>query len=207
MAEKKNPDQCQHKKWHILTFSKGDEDGITECRACQLRLTHAEYLSWKNLKSQKLFYGVSILISVTAAAASITASYFIPNYLTRAQNKDALVQNLTEIGQERIYAAQRFYFDQESKENSQTLALAWQNYLNSLDDWNKEKIYAPMFLEYYYNKPERTDFENNIISSFAKLHDDLNNLREKGTSTTDIGNEIEDDRAKFNRFISGLLNI
>jgi predicted transcriptional regulator len=65
-----------------------------------------------------------------------------------------------------------------------------------------------MFLEYYFhNKIMRSDYEQNIIPAFVKLHDDLLDIKEKSITTVDINEEIENDRAAFNRFVSKLLGI
>lgn len=69
--EKTNPDTCNHKEWLIITPSKGDGSGISECKTCGLWLTHAERLNWESLKSQKLISKLSIALSIVAIIVSV----------------------------------------------------------------------------------------------------------------------------------------
>lgn len=73
---KQNPDKCSHKHWRIITNSKGDRNGISECADCGLWFTHAERLSWESLKNQKNVSLASIVISIIALVISIIAIFF-----------------------------------------------------------------------------------------------------------------------------------
>jgi hypothetical protein len=203
-----DPNLCKHKQWNIFRASGPHESGIVECVQCGLHLTQSERLNLEALKKQNTFFWITISIAILSAIASITASYRIPAYLTEQQNKQVLIQNLTRIGQTQIYGAQRYWFDVNGKEDSQIISAAWQNYINASFSSNESNILTPMFLEYYFHdKAGRSDYEQNIIPAFAKLHDDLLNFKEKGTTNVDINSEIEDVRAAFNRFVSKLLGI
>ncbi len=206
-----DPNLCKHKKWKIVQSSGPHTSGIVECVQCGLHLTQSERLNWEALKKQRTSIVITvatILIAVLSAGASIAASYFIPRYLTEEQNKQALIQSLTKIGQSQIYGAQRYWFDATGKESGPITSAAWQNYLNASFASNESNILTPMFLEYYFHdKVERSDYEQNIIPAFLKLHNDLLNFEEEGTTTVDINTEIENVRAAYNRFISKLLGI
>ena len=68
---KKSENSCSHKEWRIITGSSGDRNGICECLACHLWMTHAEMISWKALKNQKSVSFVSIVLSIIAIIVSI----------------------------------------------------------------------------------------------------------------------------------------
>lgn len=69
-------DKCLHNKWTIVTPSRGDRSGISECKLCGLWLTHAERLNWESLKNQKTISVVSLVLSMIAIIVSIISLYF-----------------------------------------------------------------------------------------------------------------------------------
>lgn len=71
--EKSSPEKCAHKNWLFLTQSKGNINGVSECRDCGLWLTHAERLSWETLKNHKFISKKSIILSIIAIIISIAS--------------------------------------------------------------------------------------------------------------------------------------
>lgn len=73
--DKVSQDKCSH-KWRIITPSKGDRNGISECELCGLWFTHAERLNWESLKNQKTVSIISLVLSMIAIIVSIISLYF-----------------------------------------------------------------------------------------------------------------------------------
>ncbi len=166
------------------------------------------YVRSRSENTQTIFNSLLFFIAIISIIATIWSSYYFPNKLWKQQNKEALTQNITKLGQNRIYGAQRFYFDIRDRENAATTGDAWNSYMRATIEWNEANILNPMFLESYFGDKEgRADYENQVIPLFTKLHEDLLSLRKNGATNKDINGEIENVRAAFNRFISKLLNI
>jgi hypothetical protein len=67
-------DKCKH-EWTIITPSKGDRNGISECKKCGLWFTHAERLNWESLENQKIVSIISIILSIIAVIISFVSLY------------------------------------------------------------------------------------------------------------------------------------
>lgn len=136
--------------------------------------------------------------------------YYIPAVLQRNDNerikeqnylekKNEFLKDFTELGQSRIYLAERYFKNVKATETPEIIKKSWDDYMTAVIAWNKKNLLNPIFLSYYFNNEAKDEYYNNLIKNFVTLHEALLELRD-GKSVDDIKGEELIEAAKNELF-------
>ncbi len=121
---------------------------------------------------------------------AMLASIYLPLYITKTEHRNTFVENFSRHGQAKIYGAERLFYDLRDGENKDIITAAWNDYMQATKEWNNDNLTSPIFIQYYFNKQIRNEWEFNVLPAFSLLHSHLYQLKKTGTTTQDIKEEI-----------------
>ena len=112
--------------------------------------------------------------------------------------KREFIKNFTKVIHSRIYLSENYYQNVKSKENEDILNRSWENYMNSVQLWNKENLSNPIFIKYYFGDEMQDKFYNEVQPKLVCLHNSLLEIRD-GKKVENIKEIVEE--AKNEAFI------
>jgi len=153
-----------------------------------------------------------ILLSITL----VLGYFYLPKKLQEYNNqrfeqqnymekKNEFIQKLTILGQTRIYNAERFYKNSKENIGKNDLEKSWNDYMQSVVNWNKENISNSIFIGYYFDNSFKDKYNNDLVVRLSRLHETLVDLK-NSKGIKDIDKLLENAKNGMYVFNEELLN-
>jgi len=132
--------------------------------------------------------------------ALLFGNFFLPRILTQVQidYQEQIRQNnakyeystaLLQLSWKKLFLAKNYYWNyKEIKDFDNRKDNLWNEYYESVKEWNYKLVGNFFALEKYYGKDTKIYFENEVLSNQNRIHDELLKIREGEEPNTE---EIE----------------
>ncbi|OGC51261.1 hypothetical protein A2982_04155 [candidate division WWE3 bacterium RIFCSPLOWO2_01_FULL_39_13] len=139
----------------------------------------------KNLVFIWLFVNSPLfLLSLTL----VIGNFYLPKLLTKSQLRFQDELRINEAKHEysisllnkswkRLFMAKNFYWNSRLTDFDEGKDQLWDEYYDSVKDWNVSLVGNFFTIEKYYDKNTRDYFEEEVSINFIKLHDELLKIR------------------------------
>jgi len=126
---------------------------------------------------------------IILACTLILGNFFLPKILTKAQvdYQEQIRQNnskqeystiLLQLSWKKLFLAKNYYWNyKELKDFDNRKSDLWEEYYDSVKEWNFKLVGNFFALEKYYGKDVKNYFENEIMYNQNKLHEELLKIR------------------------------